>query len=105
MAEDRQVQEGKMYALLGYLSILCILPLILKKDNKFALYHGKQGLVLFIGEVALGILALMPFIGFALAPIAAFIFFVLSFIGIIQAVLGNYWRCPIVANIAEKIKV
>ena len=31
--EDPQVLEGKSFAVLSYLSILCIIPLILKKDN------------------------------------------------------------------------
>ena len=50
--QDKEVQEGKIYAVIGYLGILCIIPLLLKRDNKFALFHGKQGLVLFFGEVA-----------------------------------------------------
>jgi len=50
--EDQQITEGKMFAILSYLSILCILPLVFKKENSFVLQHGKQGLVIFLGEVA-----------------------------------------------------
>ena len=46
--QDKEIQEGKMYAVIAYLGILCLVPLLLKKENKFALFHGKQGLVLFI---------------------------------------------------------
>ena len=63
MAENKEVQEGKIFAILAYLSVLCVIPLLLKKDNKFALHHGKQGLVIFIGEIAMGILAWIPIIG------------------------------------------
>ena len=48
----KDVLDGKMYAVLAYLSIFCIVPLIVKKDNAFVLSHGRQGLVLFVGEVA-----------------------------------------------------
>ena len=41
---DKTIREGKVFAILSYLSILCIIPLILKKDNEFVLAHGKQGL-------------------------------------------------------------
>ena len=46
---DKQIMEGKIFAILSYLSILCIIPLVFKRDNHFVLSHGKQGLVLFIG--------------------------------------------------------
>ena len=105
MVEDKEVQEGKIFAVLAYLSVLCLVPLLLKKDNKFAFHHGKQGLVIFIGEVAIGILAWIPFLGWVLAPIGSLIFFVVSLIGIIQALRGDYWKCPVVSDIAEKIKI
>ena len=105
MGEDKEVQEGKIFAVLAYLSILCLVPLLLKKDNKFASHHGKQGLVIFIGEVAAGILAWVPLLGWVVAPIASLLFLVLSLIGIIQAAIGNYWKCPVVSDIAAKIKV
>ncbi len=105
MVEDKEVQEGKIFAVLAYLSVLCLVPLLLKKDNKFAFHHGKQGLVIFIGEVAIGILAWIPFLGWVLAPIGSLIFFVVSLIGIIQVLKGDYWKCPVVSDIAEKIKI
>ena len=48
----KEILEGKIFAVLAYLSILCIIPLIFKKDNAFVLAHAKQGLVLFVSEVA-----------------------------------------------------
>ena len=102
--KDKEVQEGKIFAVLAYFSVLCLVPLLLKKDNKFAFHHGKQGLVIFIGEVALGILAWIPFLGWALASIGSLIFFILSLIGVIQVLRDSYWRCPVVFDIAEKFK-
>ena len=34
---EKQVIEGKVFAILSYLSILCIIPLLFKKDNDFVL--------------------------------------------------------------------
>lgn len=56
---QQQIIEGKIYALLSYLTILCIIPLVLKRDNPFVLMHGKQGLVLFIGEVGVFIASMV----------------------------------------------
>jgi uncharacterized membrane protein len=103
--DDREVQEGKLFALIGYLWILCLVPLFLKKDNKFALFHGKQGLVLFMGEIALSIMGIIPILGWAIFFLGSFLFGFLSLIGMVQAILGNYWKMPLVGEIAENIKL
>jgi fumarate reductase subunit D len=105
MADDKEVQEGKIFAILSYLSILCLIPLLMKKDNKFVLHHAKQGLVIFIAGVALGILVMIPFLGWVLAPIGSLLLLILSLVGIIQVLQGNYWKCPVIYDISVKINI
>ena len=102
--EDTEVLEGKPYAILAYLWILCLVPLIIKKDNKFAMFHAKQGLVVFIGELALSIVGIIPILGWIIAFFGMILFSVLSLIGIVQVLMGKYWKMPVVAEIAEQIK-
>ena len=97
------IKEGKIFAVIAYWFFLCALPLILRKDNKFAVYHGKQGLVLFIFFVAGFVLSVLPVIGGILFHAVLYIYLVLFVWGSIQALLGNYARIPLVSNIAEKI--
>ena len=98
--QESQVVEGKVFAILSYLSILCIVPLILKKENPFVLSHGKQGLVLFVGEVAVFIVSIVfPW----LLKMGIFVFGIFSFIGIIAVLTGKYIKLPVVDRIAEKI--
>lgn len=101
LQEDPQVLEGKVFALLSYLSILCIIPLALKKENPFVLHHGKQGLVLFIGQVALLIIQIL--LGDWIFHIGLFILGVLSFIGLLAVLQGRYLKLPVVFEIADKI--
>ena len=101
--EDKEVLEGKPYAILAYLWILCLIPLILKKDNKFSLFHAKQGLVLFIGELVIGFIGVIPILGWMILFLGTFLFGILSLAGIVQALLGNFWKMPVVGEIAEKI--
>lgn len=101
VTEDQQVLEGKIFAVLAYLSILCIIPLILKKTNSFILQHGKQGLVIFLGEVAVFIVHII--LGVWILRLGMFLFGVLSFIGIVAALKGEYIQLPVVAKIAENI--
>ncbi len=100
-SEDQQILEGKVLALLSYLSILCIIPLVFKKENPFVLQHGKQGLVLFLGEVAVFILQII--LGEWIFRLGAFILGVLSFIGIIAVLKGRYIKIPVVSEIASNI--
>jgi len=103
--EEKEIQEGKILAVIGYLGILCIVPLLLKKENKFAFYHGKQGLVLFIVEVAAFILSVIPFLGPLVLRLAFFVCGLFSLWGIIQSLLGNYSRLFLVSDIADKITI
>ena len=96
------ILEGKIYAILAYLSILCIIPLILKKNNSFVLAHGKQGLILFITETAVWILSIV--VPCILAPLT-FILLALSFWGLIAVLKGEFVRLPIVASWADKISL
>lgn len=97
---DQQVMEGKIFAILSYLSIFCIIPLVLKRDNRFVLSHGKQGLVLFIGEVAVFVISVI--FEWILRP-SIFVFGVFSLWGIVEALKGQYVRMPVVSDIADKI--
>ena len=94
------IMDGKMYAILAYLSVLCIIPLILKKNNPFVLAHGKQGLVLFVAEA--GTLILSIVFAWAFNPLML-VLLLLSFWGIVSAIRGVMVELPVVAGIAGKI--
>lgn len=103
--QDKEVREGMIFAVIGYLNILCLVPILLKKGNKFALFHGKQGLVLFIGEIAAGIINIVPVLGQFIWILSVLVFGILSLAGIVQSLMGNYWKMPVIGDIAEKISI
>jgi len=98
---DKQITEGKIFAIMSYLSILCIIPLIFKKDNTFVLSHSKQGLVIFVGQV--GVFILHIILGQWILKLGMFVLWVLSFIGIVAVLRGRYFDLPVVARIADNI--
>jgi fumarate reductase subunit D len=97
------IREGKFFAIISYVSFLCIITLILKKDNKFALFHAKQGLVLFVMEVAAFILSIIPFLGWLIGIFGYALFLLVSLWGIMQSALGIYCRIPVITEISEKV--
>ncbi|MBU4252759.1 MAG: hypothetical protein KKC39_07985 [Candidatus Omnitrophica bacterium] len=101
--EEQEIREGKFFAVISYVCFLCIITLILKKDNKFAFFHAKQGLVLFVMEVAAFILSIIPFLGWLIGIFGYALFLLVSLWGIMQAALGIYSRIPVVTEISEKV--
>lgn len=97
MNEEQDIQQNKIWALLSYFGVLCLIPLLLKKDSKFAQFHAKQGLVMFIIEFFLWI----PIIGW-LAAIAMIFIWIMA---VIKTLQGQYWKAPIIGDIAEKINI
>lgn len=100
-ASEHDVVEGKVIAILSYLSILCIIPLIFKKENPFVLVHSKQGLVLFVAEVAVFILHIV--LGVWFLKLGMFILLTLSFFGLLAVLRGRDIRIPVVSSFAERI--
>jgi len=105
MGESKIVREGKVFALFAYLGLLCFIPLLFNKENKFSLFHAKQGLVLVIVELGIFVLTFMPFLGWVMAPILSIIVGIICIVGIVQVLMGNYWKIPIVGEYAHKIKL
>ncbi len=108
MAEvDKTIEEGKIWAFIGYWGILFLVPLLGKRDNKFALFHGKQGLVLFIfWVIVVWILGFIPIIGwFILRPIGGLLALILAIIGMVKSLQGEYWKMPVFGDMAEKINI
>lgn len=98
-SEDKDVQDNKLVAALAYLWILSIVILLVKKDSKFAQFHAKQGLILFLASIVAGFIPLFGW--FILNPIIG----IVALIGLIQALMGKYWKIPLVADLAAKINL
>lgn len=102
---EKDIKEGKFFAVISYITFLCIVSLVLKKDNHFSLYHAKQGLVIFVFEVVSFILSIIPILGWLIGILSTVIFSFLSVWGILQALMGNCNRFPVISDIADKIVV
>lgn len=93
----KDAEDNKLWAFLGYIGILCLIPLLAKKDSKFAQFHAKQGLVLTIGWF----FAWIPFAGLLLA-IGLFILWIMGVVSVFQ---GQMKPLPIVGELAQKINI
>ena len=128
----QDVSEGAFLAAIGYFGVLCLIPLLLQPNNKYSRYHAKQGLVLFVAEVVLGvggvilfwlthlifglILIHIPvlgeFLNFIINVLVFWVFwgilgvgsFAFSVIGAYNAWGGNLWQMPLLWYYARRLK-
>jgi uncharacterized membrane protein len=104
---------------LSYLGILCLVPLLTKKDDPEVQWHAKNGLVLFGAEIAWVIVRIIIGIVAGRVPVAgcgiAMVMMIVScvvWLGILAVVImcivkatqGQRFRIPILTDIAEKLQ-
>ena len=99
--EKKDIEENKLLAAVSYIWILCLIPLFLRRKSKFAQFHAKQGLILFIAEVLGFLVFWIPIIGLLIA----LGILVLAVMGIYNAILGKYWEMPFLGKYAKKINL
>jgi len=103
---NKDVEENKVWAAIGYLGILCLIPLLAKKDSPFAQYHAKQGLALFIAGLIIGFASALPIIGwFIIAPIGGLLTLILFIIGLLNALGGKMVPLPVIGKMAANLKI
>ncbi|HBO17157.1 MAG TPA: hypothetical protein DD451_04105 [Candidatus Moranbacteria bacterium] len=94
-------QENKAIALLSYISILFLIPLLLKKSSAFCQFHAKQGMVLFIVEVVGWFLT--PFFG--LGVLVNLFALILMIMGIINVLNNETKKLPLIGDFADKFNL
>lgn len=99
---------------LSYLGILCLIPLLTKKDDPEVQWHAKNGLALMIADIAVFIvlfivqivLSRIVFAGCGFSVISCVVWIgilVLHVLCIIKGVNGQRFRIPVVTDFAEKM--
>lgn len=98
---DPDVDSNKTVAALSYISILFVIPLLGKKDSKFCQFHAKQGMVVFLIEIAAMFLYIIPPLGM-LVSLGAI---VLSVLAIVKVLNGEWWKIPYIYDWAQKFNL
>lgn len=96
----RKTDENRVYAFLSYIFFLCVIPLIYRKEDEFVQSHARQGMALFLCEVAVLLLTI-------LVPLLArplwFACFFLAFWGMVMALRGRQVALPFIAALSDRI--
>lgn len=102
-SSKEKVENEKICAILSYLLIGIIWYFADQKMKKsqFAKFHAKQGIVLFIIDIIIWVIASIPIVGWIAGPILWIIFVILLVVGIINAANGKENKLPIIGGFAD----
>ena len=115
--DGMRISGGERFmAALGYLAILFIVPVKLRRDSMFVQFHARQGgvlfglwllslLVLFIVLFATGSGGLLASIFLGLMMVLTFVYLVMVLIGLLKVALGERYRMPLVADVALLLRL
>jgi uncharacterized membrane protein len=114
---EADVEANKVMAILAYLWLLFVVPLLVARQSKYAMYHTNQGIILFIawmilvfgwlvvGGITGAIAVVIPFLGSILGGLVSLIFsvgglgcFILWILGIINAAQGLTKPLPLIGH-------
>lgn len=100
-SKDLDVEINKGVAALSYVWVLCLVPLLGKKDSEFAQHHAKQGFIVFTIEILGSLVFWIPLFGWILAVAL----FVVAVMGVIKALNGEWWEIPLIYDWSKKINL
>lgn len=100
--------DSKLYAFLAvfFTIIGFLIAFVLKKDNKYVMFYAKHGLILFIGQVLVGVVGAFSIVGwFFIGPVLWTVLIVLWVVAWLNALSGKQKETFIITELAEKINL
>ena len=105
--DPQDINDNKGMSVLAYIGFLFLVPLLACPNSKYARYHTNQGLVLFLMELAIGVVigifGIIPVIGIIigglLGSVGGILALVLSILGIVNVAQGQAKELPIIGKI------
>ena len=102
--DAKDVADNKVMAALSYIGILFLVPLLVKKDSKFAQEHAKQGLTICVAYVILMVVGIVPILGWLVAFFGSIALLVLDVVALIKCLSGEFWELPVIGKYRKEFK-
>lgn len=95
--------SSKVLAIMSYLGVLSLVPLVVNRRDSYVLFHARQGVILWMWEVLAIYALLLPGVGKMFFRFSSMACLVLSVLGVAAVLLGRAWKFPLIGNWAEKL--
>ncbi|PJA47342.1 hypothetical protein CO172_01955 [Candidatus Uhrbacteria bacterium CG_4_9_14_3_um_filter_36_7] len=97
--------EEKIFAALSYLGVLFLIPLFFRRQSQFALFHARQGALVFVAWIVLWTVNVVPLLGQIIWFFGSIVLLIISILGIIYSLRGEEWELPILGIYAKRLKL
>ena len=99
-------QDEKIWAALSYIPMIALVAFLIKPKSEFVKLHGRQGLLIFlIFFFSIFLYIILPPLGPILGGLVQLGMFVIGIFSIYQAITGNWWKTPVLGNIADMLPI
>jgi uncharacterized membrane protein len=95
---SKNVDNSRAMAILSYIGILVIIPILVAKDSKFVMYHANQGLILLIAWIILTAVNIIPILGQIIWFLGSIVLLVFMVMGILNAAKEKQKPLPIIGG-------
>ncbi len=96
-------RRSRVMAIMSYLGILCLIPLVFSRDDEYVDFHARQGVALWIWGVVAILALYLPGVGKIFFNFSILIITFLSLVGMVAVVFDRAWRLPFVHHLAMKL--
>lgn len=97
--DSRDIEDNRVMAILAYIWILFLVPLLAAKDSRYARFHAYQGAALFITWAIISVISgLLPYNLSGLGWLASVGVLVLAVIGVVNAYQGRAKPLPLIGR-------
>ena|SRR3989344_428905 len=98
-------KQNTLMAALAYIGPLVIVSFIVAKNDPFVKFHIKQGLILFVIEIAVWIIGMMFYPLWMILNLVNLATLILSIIGIVRVTQGKETELPIVGKYSSHFNI
>ncbi len=107
--QEEQERDERIFSALGYLPPLFFIPLYFGTKSEYAMWHGRQGIIITILSVVGGVLGpvvalLVPIIGGTAVMAYNVWVFIIMILGAWNAFHGKRWGLPWVGKFAKEFE-
>lgn len=98
---EQSVNDGKTIAMISYLTVIGLVIAFIQngdKKNPFASYHIRQSLGLAVTGLALGVVNIIPILGWLVSIFGMLFIFVLWIMGLMNALNGKTAPVPLLGE-------
>jgi len=103
--QPKVTSDERMWAGISYIPLAGVISLLTKPESAYVKLHARQGLLIFLVFFFCIFVYLIPFIGPLFGGLVQMAMFIAGVFSMYQAFVGNWWKIPVLGDIAEMIPV